>query len=148
MTIDLDNLAGRYPILAICYGAQLICHYFGGEVKASDKREYGRSHLYKTINDALFEGLKEGNTVWMSHADTINKLPAQFESVGHTKSIPVAIFRSKENAFSRPIYGLQFHPEVTHTENGIDFSDIFCLILPVVTLNGHLNSLLSIKSKS
>jgi GMP synthase (glutamine-hydrolysing) len=125
LTVDLDNLAGRYPILAICYGAQLICHYYGGEVKASDKREYGRSHLYKTINDTLFDGLKEGNTVWMSHADTINKLPVQFESVGHTKSIPVAIFRSKENAFSRPIYGLQFHPEVTHTENGIDFFRYF-----------------------
>ena len=125
LTLDLDQIAGKYPVLAICYGAQLLSHYYGGEVKASDKREYGKSHLYKSIDDPMFDGLKEGNIVWMSHADTINKLPDQFEAVGHTKSIPVAIFRSKKDAFNESIYGLQFHPEVTHTQNGIDFFRYF-----------------------
>ncbi len=103
------------PMLGICYGAQLLAHKQGGELSKSAHREYGRANL--THIDTHFDLLKEltlGSQVWMSHGDTITKLPEQFESIAHTESIPVAAFKFKE----KPIYGIQFHPEVTHTVEG------------------------------
>ena len=112
--IDLDGLPG-VPILGVCYGAQLLAHKQGGELSKSSHREYGRANL--THIDTHYDLLKElslGSQVWMSHGDTITKLPEQFESIAHTESIPVAAFKISE----KPIYGIQFHPEVTHTTEG------------------------------
>ena len=112
--IDIDALPA-VPILGVCYGAQLLAHKQGGELSKSAHREYGRANL--THIDTHYDLLKEmtlGSQVWMSHGDTITQLPDEFESIANTESIPVAAFKIKE----RPIYGIQFHPEVTHTHQG------------------------------
>tara|TARA_Y100001980_G_C14556840_1_gene351132 strand:+ start:25685 stop:27211 length:1527 start_codon:yes stop_codon:yes gene_type:complete len=112
--IAIDDLP-EVPILGVCYGAQLLAHKEGGELSKSSHREYGRANL--THIDTHYDLLKEltlGSQVWMSHGDTITKLPEQFELIAHTESIPVAAFKIKD----KPIYGIQFHPEVTHTVEG------------------------------
>lgn len=112
--IDFDQLP-NVPILGVCYGAQLLAHKHGGKLSKSSHREYGRANL--THIDTHYELLKEltiGSQVWMSHGDTITDLPSDFELIAHTESIPVAAFKVKD----RQIYGIQFHPEVTHTLEG------------------------------
>lgn len=121
LLIDIDDIIGKYPVLAICYGAQLISHLAGGKVVASSKREYGRSHLYSEIDDPILSEHDDGDIVWMSHADSIMELPSGYEIIAKTKSIPVAAFRSKPGYIENMVYGLQFHPEVSHTHNGINF---------------------------
>ena len=125
LKIDLNKIVGKYPVLGVCYGAQFITDFYGGEVQASDKREYGKSHIHFVKDDPFFHGIEDGSIVWMSHADTISRLPEQFEVIASTKSIPVAIFKSKKGAFEYPVYGIQFHPEVTHTESGKEFISYF-----------------------
>ena len=125
LQIDLDQIVNKYPVLGVCYGAQYLTDYYGGVVKASNKREYGRSHLHFTKEDPFYEGIEDGSIVWMSHADSIKELPPQFEIIGSTKSIPVAAFKSKNDAFKYPVYGIQFHPEVSHTESGKEFIGYF-----------------------
>jgi GMP synthase (glutamine-hydrolysing) len=103
------------PVLGICYGAQLIAQDSGGEVKPSQKREYGRAMLdIKKNNGLLLHGVKNRSHVWMSHSDTIVRLPDSFEVIAGTDSIPCAAFQSTD----KRIFGLQFHPEVVHTEEG------------------------------
>ncbi|MEQ8583274.1 MAG: glutamine-hydrolyzing GMP synthase [Marinoscillum sp.] len=113
---DLDIKAlEKYPILGICYGAQLLAHKHGGVVTRSEHREYGRAKLAH-IN-AHFDLLKEieiGSQVWMSHGDTITELPEDFQVIANTESIPVAAYKVED----KPIYGIQFHPEVTHSLDG------------------------------
>jgi GMP synthase (glutamine-hydrolysing) len=107
----------KLPVLGICYGAQLLVKKHGGTVAKSEHREYGRANLAKI--DSHFDLLKEielGTQVWMSHGDTITELPEEFEPVAATASIPVAAYKMKD----QPIYGIQFHPEVTHTTQGKD----------------------------
>ena len=114
---DLDAILGHYPVLGICYGAQHIVDHLGGEVKRSDRREYGRAALAETIHADLFHGIAPDSQVWMSHADTIAQLPDGVEILARTESIPVAAFRST-GQYDAPVYCLQFHPEVTHTVEG------------------------------
>ena len=108
----------RIPILGICYGLQVITHLLGGRVERSTKREYGRTEL--VIEDAqdLFHGLNcrgdGGQTVWMSHADRIQKLPRGFSTIGRSGNAPVAAVTNR----SRSLFGVQFHPEVVHTVPG------------------------------
>ncbi|MCR4875465.1 MAG: glutamine-hydrolyzing GMP synthase [Clostridia bacterium] len=103
------------PILGICYGCQLIAYTLGGEVKHAETREYGKQKA--TFADSLlFKDLKKSNQVWMSHTDYINKLPDGFKIVAHTATCPVA---AMENT-ARNIYGVQYHPEVVHTIDGIN----------------------------
>ncbi len=119
LKIDLEEILGKRPILGVCYGAQYIAQYLGGQVEPSNKREYGKAQLSgidKT--DHLFHNIKEDSQVWMSHGDTIAKIPEQFELIARTESIEVAAFRSKEGAFEQPVFCLQFHPEVTHSLEG------------------------------
>ncbi len=119
LRIDLAALAGHRPMLGICYGAQLTADYYGGQVARSEKREYGKAMLrHERTDDVLFDQVASPTQVWMSHADTIIAVPEGFEITATTESIPVAAFRSKAERFDSPIFGIQFHPEVYHTEEG------------------------------
>ncbi len=116
---DLDRLLGFVPVLGICYGAQLIADTYGGKVQRSEKREYGKAELTRIYHqDRLLARISDHSQVWMSHADTIMQIPDQFELLAGTGSVDVAAFRSKEGAFAKPVFCLQFHPEVTHSLEG------------------------------
>lgn len=114
--VNIKSLHGWLPILGICYGAQLTARDFGGKVASSDKREYGRALLSKIKEDPLFKDTSHLSQVWMSHADTILELPAGFDVLATTDSIPYAAFKNNGEGF--PLYCLQFHPEVYHTIEG------------------------------
>ncbi len=113
--IQLNGQWQQLPVLGICFGAQLLAQEMGGEVEASQKREYGRA-LLQIINRhaVLLRNVKDHSQVWMSHSDTITRLPESFELTATTETIPCAAFESAD----RRIFGLQFHPEVAHTESG------------------------------
>ncbi len=115
--VDVKAMAEKWPVLGVCYGAQLTAKIFGGLVAKSDKREYGRASFNISVNDALLQDLPPSSQVWMSHSDTIKELPQGFELLGTTESIPVAAFKSGKAA-AHAIYGLQFHPEVYHSTEG------------------------------
>jgi GMP synthase (glutamine-hydrolysing) len=117
--VDFNELAAQYPVLGVCYGAQLIAHQTGGRVLKSDVREYGKA-LLKLNQDPLFTGVEQDTQVWMSHGDSIMELGTNFEIIASTKDIPVAAFKSKNGAYRNPVYCLQFHPEVTHSLQGAD----------------------------
>lgn len=115
--VDIRLLAAKVPVLGVCYGAQLTAKQFGGRVDKSEKREYGRARLEIIKEDILLNNVSPHSQVWMSHSDTIKELPAGFEILGTTESIPVASFkRTGKNEL--PLYGLQFHPEVYHSTEG------------------------------
>jgi GMP synthase (glutamine-hydrolysing) len=119
LDIDVFSIFAKKPVLAICYGAQLIAKKCGGKVEKSATREYGRAHLDILVdNDKLCKDIPQGSQVWMSHGDTITAIPSDFELVAKTDSIPTAIYRSKLSAFSHVVYALQFHPEVYHSTDG------------------------------
>ncbi len=103
------------PVLGICYGMQLMAHLEGGQVHHG-RREYGRAELEIERAEGLFEGFTpgEGTTVWCSHGDHVDEPPEGYEALASTSSLPVAAFR----ALDRPLYGVQFHPEVAHTHRG------------------------------
>lgn len=102
------------PVLGICYGLQAITHLFGGKVKKTTTREFGRAEFFVDNNKYLFENLPSNLTCWMSHGDDILKLPPGFISLGHTLNTPVAAMAHPQ----KKIYGVQFHPEVIHTQRG------------------------------
>ncbi len=111
---DKDIFKLDIPILGICYGMQLICDMFKGKVKYSQKQEYGKTELFIDDNSNLLYQLPANITCWMSHADTISKIPPGFKVLAHTLNNPhAAICNAKKR-----IFGLQFHPEVTHTQYG------------------------------
>lgn len=115
--VDVVALNKQVPILGICYGAQLVTTIFGGEVGKSSTREYGRAKLTQVNHQTkLLKGIEEGNIVWMSHADTIIQLATNASVIAQTESIPVAAFEI--NHTPNPLYCLQFHPEVTHSQEG------------------------------
>jgi GMP synthase (glutamine-hydrolysing) len=109
-----DLLELGIPVLGICYGEQLLVEHFGGRVEAAREREYGRAELALAEPDGLFEGIESPTVVWMSHGDHVAELPASFRVLGTSANSPFAAIRHRE----RPIFGLQFHPEVAHTERG------------------------------
>lgn len=113
---DIKILDLGVPILGICYGMQWIVHTLGGKVRRAQRQEYGPAELIVTEFYDLFWGIPSTIQVWMSHADMIEELPDGFETIGLTTNSPHAAIRNKE----KHIYGLQFHPEVTHTQAGID----------------------------
>ncbi len=114
---DIKAMANRLPVLGVCYGAQLLAQESGGEVGKSSHREYGRAHLQNVKHNELFATITDHSQVWMSHSDSIKKLPEGFEIIATTQMIPVAAFTSKTYA-AHPVYGIQFHPEVTHSTDG------------------------------
>lgn len=105
------------PVLGICYGMQFMAHHLGGEVSPGDQREFGYAQV-KTIDSALTHGIADGAPhtldVWMSHGDKVSRLPEGFVVIGDTPSCPIAMMEHAEKKF----YGIQFHPEVTHTKQG------------------------------
>ena len=112
--INLDGIKGKMPLLGICYGAQYLAREFGGEVAASAAREYGRAILTVKGNSPLFEGMPEKSQVWMSHGDTITRLPERGEVIASTEDVTNAAYHIK----GEDTYAVQFHPEVFHTTEG------------------------------
>jgi len=102
------------PVLGICYGMQLMCHELGGTVKGTDRREYGHALLEVADPDELLHALESPTSVWMSHGDVVEDPGPGFETLGMTTNTPFAAVRHP----ARRLYGIQFHPEVTHTERG------------------------------
>ncbi len=112
---DLEGIKGRWPVLGICYGAQYLAHYYGGEVLPSDTREYGRARLeYIDESSPLFRGMEAGTQVWMSHGDTIARIPDHYRIIGSTADVKIGAFKIE----GEETYGIQFHPEVFHTTDG------------------------------
>lgn len=103
------------PILGICYGLQLLSHHFKGKVTGGTTKEFGKTKVHRTAKSVIFEGIKKEITVWMSHWDHIKRLPKEFKPTSYSQNGLISSFESPKNR----IYGVQFHPEVNHTENGI-----------------------------
>ncbi|AKA35978.1 glutamine-hydrolyzing GMP synthase [Flagellimonas lutaonensis] len=112
---DLSQIKGKKPLLGICYGAQYLAHFHGGNVAPSATREYGRAHLAGIkSDDGFLSGIPEGSQVWMSHSDTIKELPKGAVRLASTEDVENAAFKLK----GETTYGIQFHPEVYHTTEG------------------------------
>lgn len=113
--IDLSGIRGNLPLLGVCYGAQYMAHNFGGEVKASSKREYGRANLdYIDVTCPLFSSISSNSQVWMSHGDTIFRMPKNFKITASTRDVDNAAYKID----GEETYGIQFHPEVYHSLEG------------------------------
>jgi len=112
---DLEAIKGKLPLLGVCYGAQYLAHFFGGQVSPSNKREYGRAYLSFVENeDPFFKGVPQDSQVWMSHADTILNLPENAVCLASTADVENAAYKIK----GEQTYAIQFHPEVYHSTDG------------------------------
>ncbi len=112
---DLTAIRGKYPILGICYGAQYMAYTYGGTVEPAGSREYGRANLTEFESDnLLLKGLSPNSQVWMSHGDTITKLPDHFRAIASTKEVKYAAYQAE----GEQLWGVQFHPEVFHSTEG------------------------------
>ena len=117
--VDLSNIRGRYPILGICYGAQYMSHIYGGKVESAGTREYGRQNLqYVDTGCPLFEGFEPDSQVWMSHGDSITRIPEGAHVVASTETVRNAAYYIPTQD-GCPIFGTQFHPEVFHSLQGM-----------------------------
>jgi len=114
--LELDAVKSKMPLLGVCYGAQFIAQRYGGSVEASDTREYGRANL-QFIDDRspLFKNVNVGSQVWMSHGDTIEKIPDQYRIIASTRDVKVAAYHIE----GEDTFGIQFHPEVYHSKDGL-----------------------------
>jgi GMP synthase (glutamine-hydrolysing) len=115
--------SGRIPVLGICYGAQLMASELGGDVLPAGRREYGPANVRLTVDDTLFAGIDREQPVWMSHGDSITRLPEGFTATAQTDATPYAGLADP----GRNLYGIQFHPEVVHTPRGRDVLRNFVL---------------------
>nr|WP_317631963.1 glutamine-hydrolyzing GMP synthase [uncultured Flavobacterium sp.] len=112
---DLSEIRGKKPLLAVCYGAQYLAHFSGGEVAPSNIREYGRANLsFIKADEKFLEGVSENSQVWMSHSDTIKQLPTNGVKLASTKDVENAAYRIE----GETTYAIQFHPEVYHSTDG------------------------------
>lgn len=102
------------PVLGICYGLQLMAYQLGGEVDTAAKKEFGRATLVVDTQNGIFDGVLQSSQVWMSHGDSLTKLPPGFEPMAHSDNAPICAIRNE----AKKIYGVQFHPEVVHTKEG------------------------------
>lgn len=119
---DLDRIRKHYPVLGICYGAQFMAFMAGGKVEPANTREYGRAKLtYVDHTDSLFKGISEGSQVWMSHGDTITAVPDSFKRIASTEKVDIAAYRIE----GEQTWGVQFHPEVAHTLQGMQLLENF-----------------------
>ena len=124
---DLIEIRKHYPVLGICYGAQFLASSSGGKVEKGDSREYGRAKLVSVSDDALLKGIAQNSQVWMSHGDTITAVPAGFRNIASTDDVQMAAYKID----GEPTWGVQFHPEVFHTEQGTKILDNFLQICGV-----------------
>ena len=109
---DLSNIKGKLPLLAICYGAQYLVKFGGGQVSPSLSREYGRAHLHFVDNECkLMKDVPEKSQVWMSHGDTILNVPENYKVICSTKDVKYAGYKIE----GEETYAIQFHPETTHS---------------------------------
>lgn len=121
--IEKEIFDKNIPILGLCYGMQIMAHTLGGEVvNAPKEREFGKTEI-KTEAAEIFKNLKEKETVWMSHVDRVEKVPAGFEVIAHSKNCPVAAMANEE----KKLYALQFHPEVNHSVHGKEMLENFAV---------------------
>ena len=112
---DLSDIKGKIPLLGVCFGAQFLAHHFGGEVSPSSTREYGRANLsFVDSNNILTKGMSNDSQVWMSHGDTIARIPSNYSIISSTKDVAVAGYAINDEQ----TFGIQFHPEVYHTSEG------------------------------
>lgn len=111
---EKDVFQLNVPIFGICYGLQLLTYFFGGEVEKATKAEYGKAKMKIVNADPVFDGIERETIVWMSHKDRVTKIPKGFFALARTENSPYAAIKSEKS----PIYGVQFHPEVHHTERG------------------------------
>ena len=112
---SLDGIVGRYPVLGICYGAQLLSYLYGGRIEPVGTREYGRANLtLLEPSDPLLKGIDEGSQVWMSHGDSITAIPEGFRTIASTGTVANAAFSLPQ----KKVWGVQFHPEVAHSVQG------------------------------
>ncbi|MBQ3832166.1 MAG: glutamine-hydrolyzing GMP synthase, partial [Bacteroidales bacterium] len=112
---DLSNIKGKMPLLGVCYGAQYLAHFYGGEVAPSNSREYGRANLnFVNANDVLMKDVPSNSQVWMSHGDTIKQIPENYEIIASTADVKVAAYKIG----GEQTWGIQFHPEVYHSTDG------------------------------
>lgn len=125
--LNLELWLRRLPVLGICYGAQLIASSLGGQVEKSTAREYGRAVLHMLDPaDVLFKEVHQNSQVWMSHADTVTRLPEGFRVVAQTQDAAIAAYRNANGRWPHPVYCLQFHPEVVHSVFGQQMLRNFC----------------------
>ncbi|MDR3227366.1 MAG: glutamine-hydrolyzing GMP synthase [Prevotellaceae bacterium] len=119
---DMSNIRNRFPLLGICYGAQLIAEVSGGKVEAAGTREYGRANLsvFDKSNE-LLKNIRENSQVWMSHGDTITKIPENIKIIASTNEVTIAAYQVSDEK----TWGVQFHPEVFHTQDGIKILENF-----------------------
>lgn len=136
---DLRIFEMGIPVLGICYGMQLMAHRLGGDVQPSQLREYGRTILQAQSEDLLFAGLEKDMQVWMSHGDSIRNLPPGFHVTAQTDNCPLAAMCNPE----RQLYGVQFHPEVRHTLNGMEILKNFLYKVCGCTGNWDLEDLIA-----
>ena len=136
LKIDLAPIVGKRPVLGICYGAQYIADYYGGKVEASQKREYGKASLSRIYKkDEFLADIPQDSQVWMSHGDTIFEIPDSFELLAGTAHVDVAAFKAKEGQFEQPVYCIQFHPEVSHSLDGLKLLHNFVINISGCTGN-------------
>ena len=127
------------PILGICYGMQTLAEQLGGQVISSDEKEFGHSELEIINSSLLFEGMQKKINVWMSHGDQVKDLPTEFNLIASTRSAPIAAMEHK----TKPIYAIQFHPEVTHTTDGKVILDNFIKNICGSNADWNMNDLIS-----
>ena len=132
-TVPKKIFKKKIPILGICYGLQLIAKLFGGKIKPSKKRrEFGRAFLFKKRTSLITKKyLNKKKAVWMSHEDAVVKLPKNFKAIAYTKNSKLTIIENIQNK----IYGVQFHPEVTHTDSGIQIFKNFLFLICKIKKN-------------
>ena len=138
LTIPKIIFKKKIPVLGICYGLQLISKLYGGKIKSSKKkREFGRAYIFKKNNSLLIKNFFSSNTsVWMSHQDAVIKLPKGFKTIAYTNNSKLTIIENSQ----KKIYGVQFHPEVTHTDNGKQIFKNFLFLICKIKKNWNVLS--------
>ncbi len=135
--VDLSNIRGKKPLLGVCYGAQYLAHFHGGEVAPSNIREYGRANLsFVKDNEVFLEGVSEGSQVWMSHSDTIKSLPEGGVKLASTHDVENAAYKIE----GETTYAIQFHPEVYHSTDGKQLLENFLVKIAKVAQEWTPNS--------
>lgn len=140
-TVKKELFEMGVPVLGICYGMQLMAHLLGGKVTSSNDREYGKAFLNITDKGLLLENIEDKKQVWMSHGDKLEQVPEGFKIFGNTDTTPIAAMGDE----NRKLYAVQFHPEVTHTEQGRQILTNFLINIAKITPDWHMESFIETK---